>query len=184
MAADARQVAQRYFDALARRDLDGAAACWAPDGVDRLIGQSEAHGPEGVRAFFGELFAAVPDWAFEVEAIVAEGDRAAVRWNATGTFAGESSFQGIAPTGGRVRMAGFDLLTVRDGLIVRERRVHRRHGLRAPDRAAAAGGVGRGGEAAARVQRPHARGAQARGHAAPSRSPTASGACAAACRGR
>jgi hydroxyacylglutathione hydrolase len=118
MAADAREVAQDYFDALARRDVDGAAACWAPDGVDRLIGQSEAHGPEAVRAFFSELFAAVPDWAFEVEAIVAEGDRVAVRWNATGTFAGESSFQGIEPTGGRVEMAGFDLLTVRDGLIV------------------------------------------------------------------
>jgi ketosteroid isomerase-like protein len=86
MAADAREVAQRYFDALARRDLDAAAACWAPDGVDRLIGQSEAHGPEGVRAFFGELFAAVPDWTFEVERIVAEEDRAAVRWNAAGTF--------------------------------------------------------------------------------------------------
>jgi glyoxylase-like metal-dependent hydrolase (beta-lactamase superfamily II)/ketosteroid isomerase-like protein len=118
MAADARQVAQSYFDALARRDLDAAAACWAPDGVDRLIGQSEAHGPEGVRAFFGELFTAVPDWAFEVEAIVAEGDRAAVRWNATGTFAGVASLQGIEPTGAPVRMAGFDLLTVRDGLIV------------------------------------------------------------------
>ncbi len=118
MAAAAREVAQSYFDALARRDLDGAAACWAPDGVDRLIGQSEAHGPEGVRAFFGELFAAVPDWAFEVEAILSEGDRAAVRWNATGTFAGEGSLQGIAPTGAPVRMAGFDLLTVRDGLIV------------------------------------------------------------------
>src|ERR671916_72064 len=102
MAADARQVAQDYFDALARRDLDSAAACWAPDGVDHLIGQSDAHGPEGVRAFFGELFAAVPDWAFEVEALVAERDRAAVRWNATGTFAGDASFQGIAPTGGRV----------------------------------------------------------------------------------
>jgi glyoxylase-like metal-dependent hydrolase (beta-lactamase superfamily II)/predicted ester cyclase len=118
MAAEAREVAQRYFDALARRDIDAAAACWAPDGVDRLIGQSVAHGPEGVRAFFVELFAAVPDWSFEVEAILAEDDHAAVRWNATGTFAGAAAFQGIEPTGGRVEMAGFDLLTVRDGLIV------------------------------------------------------------------
>jgi hydroxyacylglutathione hydrolase len=118
MAADAREVAETYFAALARRDLDAAAACWAPDGVDRLIGQSEAHGPEGVRAFFGELFAAVPDFAFEVDTVIAEGDRAAVRWHATGTFAGESSYQGIAPTGGRVALAGLDLLQVRDGLIV------------------------------------------------------------------
>ena len=119
MAADAGRSRRRYFDALARRDLDAAAACWAPDGVDRLVGQADAHGPEGVRAFFGELFAAVPDFAFEVEAIVAEGDRAAVRWNATGTFAGDAAYQGIEPTGGRVELAGLDLLTVRDGLIVR-----------------------------------------------------------------
>ncbi len=37
MAADAREVAAAYFDALARRDVDAAAACWAPDGVDNLI---------------------------------------------------------------------------------------------------------------------------------------------------
>jgi hydroxyacylglutathione hydrolase len=119
MAAGAREVAETYFAALARRDLDAAAACWAPDGVDNLIGQTEAHGPEGVRAFFGELFAAVPDWTFEVERIVAEGDRAAVRWNAAGTFSGDAAMQGIEPTGGPVTMAGLDLLHVSDGLIVR-----------------------------------------------------------------
>jgi glyoxylase-like metal-dependent hydrolase (beta-lactamase superfamily II)/ketosteroid isomerase-like protein len=118
MAADAREVAETYFAALAQHDLDAAAACWAPDGVDRLIGQSEAHGSEEVRAFFGELFAAVPDWTFEVETVVAEGERAAVRWNATGTFAGDAAYQGIEPTGSPVAMAGFDLLRVRDGLIV------------------------------------------------------------------
>jgi glyoxylase-like metal-dependent hydrolase (beta-lactamase superfamily II)/predicted ester cyclase len=118
MAADARQVAETYFAALARRDLDGAAACWAPDGVDRLVGQSEAHGPEGVRAFFGERFAAVPDFAFAGETVIADGDRAAVRWNGTGTFAGDAAFQGIAPTGGPVELSGLDLLEVRDGLIV------------------------------------------------------------------
>jgi glyoxylase-like metal-dependent hydrolase (beta-lactamase superfamily II)/predicted ester cyclase len=118
MPADARSVATTYFAALARQDLDAATACWAPDGVDNLIGQSTAEGPEAIRAFFAELFAAVPDFAFEVEAVVAEGDHAAVRWHATGTFSGESSFQGIAPTGQRITLTGLDLLQVRDGLIV------------------------------------------------------------------
>jgi glyoxylase-like metal-dependent hydrolase (beta-lactamase superfamily II)/predicted ester cyclase len=118
MAADAREVAETYFAALARHDLDTAAACWAPGGVDRLVGQSEARGPEGVRAFFGELFAAIPDFAFEVETVVAEADRAAVRWNATGTFAGDAAYLGIAPTGGPLQLEGLDLLRVRDGLIV------------------------------------------------------------------
>jgi glyoxylase-like metal-dependent hydrolase (beta-lactamase superfamily II)/predicted ester cyclase len=118
MAADARQVAETYFAALARRDLDAAAACWAPDGVDNLVGQAVAEGPNGVRAFFGELFAAIPDFAMEVESMIAEGDRVAVRWHAAGTFAGESAFQGIAPTGARLTLSGLDLLEVRDGLIV------------------------------------------------------------------
>ncbi len=118
MPADARQVATTYFDALARRDIDAAAACWAPDGVDNLIGQTSATGPGGVRAFFTELFAAIPDFAFSVETVVADAEHAAVRWHATGTFSGASPFQGIEPTGQRVNLTGLDLLRVRDGLIV------------------------------------------------------------------
>src|SRR5918997_1976094 len=118
MAADASAVATTYFDALARRDVDAAAACWAPDGVDNLVGQTTANGPDGVRAFFTALFAAIPDFAFSVETMVADEEHAAVRWHATGTFSGESSFQGIAPTGQRVTLTGLDLVRVRDGRIV------------------------------------------------------------------
>jgi uncharacterized protein (TIGR02246 family) len=120
MAADARRVAETYFAALAARDLDAMAACWAPDGVDNLVGQAEAHGPEGVRAFFAELFQAIPDFALAVDEMVVEGDRAAVLWRASGTFAGDASYQGVAPTGGRVELSGLDLLRVSgDGLITR-----------------------------------------------------------------
>jgi uncharacterized protein (TIGR02246 family) len=120
MAADARRVAETYFAALAARDLDAMAACWAPDGVDNLVGQAEAHGPEGVRAFFAELFQAIPDLALAVDEMVVEGDRAAVLWRASGTFAGDASYQGVAPTGGRVELSGLDLLRVSgDGLITR-----------------------------------------------------------------
>ena len=107
-----------YFDALTARDVDAAAACWAPDGVDNMIGQTSVAGPDGVRAFFGDLFAAFPDFAFGVESVTAEDDRVAVRWSATGTFSGPGSFQGIAPTGQHVTLTGLDLLRVRDGLIV------------------------------------------------------------------
>ena len=41
-----------------------------------------------------------------------------MRWHATGTFAGDAAYQGIAPTGGRVTLAGIDLLRVSDGQIV------------------------------------------------------------------
>jgi glyoxylase-like metal-dependent hydrolase (beta-lactamase superfamily II)/predicted ester cyclase len=117
MAADARQVVTAYFDALARHDLDAAGACWAPEGVDELVGQATVQGPEGVREFFGELFAAMPDFTMAVEDLIADGDRVAALWRASGTFSGDADYQGIAPTGGRVELRGLDLFTVGDGLI-------------------------------------------------------------------
>jgi ketosteroid isomerase-like protein len=33
------EVATRYFEALAARDLDAAVALWAPGGVERIVGQ-------------------------------------------------------------------------------------------------------------------------------------------------
>jgi glyoxylase-like metal-dependent hydrolase (beta-lactamase superfamily II)/predicted ester cyclase len=118
MAADAKETAERYFEALGRRDLEAAAACWASDGVDNLVGITVTEGPAGVRAFFGEVFAAFPDFSIRADSIVAEGDRVAVRWHATGTFAGDAEWQGIAPTGDRITLDGLDLVEVRDGLIV------------------------------------------------------------------
>ena len=165
------------------RDVEAAAACWAPDGVDNMVGQTTLDGPEGVRAFFGELFAAMPDFAFAVESVTAEEDRVAVRWSATGTFAGTGSFQGIAPTGQRVELTGLDLLHVRDGMLVHNDAFTDGLGLaRQLGHDAAAGLAHRHRDAAARsTPRRAGRGGSRDG--APSRWPTASGASAAACRG-
>ena len=40
-----------------------------------MIGQTTLDGPEGVRAFFRDLFAAMPDFAFAVESVTAEEDQ-------------------------------------------------------------------------------------------------------------
>ena len=73
------------------------------------------------KAWFGNLFRAFPDFAMEVADMVAYGDKAAVRWTATGTFTGPGKFEGLAPTGARVELEGLDLLTIEDGLIVENR---------------------------------------------------------------
>ena len=114
---DVAEIARRYFGAFAAHDPDAMAACWAPDGVDRLHGQAVLHGPEQVRAFFADLLEAIPDHRIELLDLVAEGDRCAARWRMTGTFAGPGAFQGIAPTGARLELEGADLLVIRDGLI-------------------------------------------------------------------
>jgi predicted ester cyclase len=106
----------RYFEAIASHDLDAAAACWAPGAVDRLVPVGDLVVPGAWRDYFLEVLAAMPDFAYELRAVVADGDRVVVQWRANGTFTG-MPFQGIRPTGGRVELEGVDLLLVRDGLI-------------------------------------------------------------------
>lgn len=113
----AESIARRYFQAIDARDLEAAVALWAPGGREFVRGQVDTVAPEGVRAFIGELISAVPDLRMEVLSTTAEAERCGVHWRATGTFAGDGGFGGIAPTGNPIELEGFDLLTVRDGLI-------------------------------------------------------------------
>jgi glyoxylase-like metal-dependent hydrolase (beta-lactamase superfamily II)/predicted ester cyclase len=117
--ADATEaVARRYFAALAARDVDAMGACWREGALDRLHGQADLVAPDGVRRWFKELFAALPDSRFELLTTTTEDDRCAVRWRMTGTFAGPGAFQGFEPTGARIDVEGCDVVQVADGLLV------------------------------------------------------------------
>jgi hydroxyacylglutathione hydrolase len=111
------EVARRYMEAMGRQDLNAAAQYWAPGGIERIVGQPDLLAPHGIQEYFGELFAAFPDWRFEILQMVSEDELVSVRWRARATFAGPSRFQGFEPNGAQVEMEGCDVLTVRDGLI-------------------------------------------------------------------
>jgi glyoxylase-like metal-dependent hydrolase (beta-lactamase superfamily II)/predicted ester cyclase len=115
----AEAVARRYFEAIDAHDVDTAVAMWAGGGREYVRGQIDTVAPDGVRAFIGELAAAMPDLHMEVVSTTTEGERCGVQWRLTGTFAGPGHFGGIAPTGNPVQLEGFDLLTVVDGQIQR-----------------------------------------------------------------
>ncbi len=116
--ASAKQVATAYFDAIAERDVDAMAACWKAGSTDRLYGMADLRVPDDLKRWFGNLFQAMPDFALSVVDMVAYGDKAAVRWKATGTFTGSVKFEGLNATGSRVELEGLDLLTIEDGLVV------------------------------------------------------------------
>jgi steroid delta-isomerase-like uncharacterized protein len=120
-SASAKQVATAYFDAIKERDLDGMVAVWKPGSMDYLYGMADLKVPQDLRAFFGSMFRAFPDFEMVVADMVAYGNKAAVRWSATGTFTGEAKFQGLSATGASVDISGLDLLTIEDGLIVENR---------------------------------------------------------------
>jgi glyoxylase-like metal-dependent hydrolase (beta-lactamase superfamily II)/predicted ester cyclase len=116
-ASEAESVARNYFEAIAARDLDAAVALWAPGGRENVRGQVDVTAPEGVRAFIGDMLGALPDLRWEIVHTTTEGDRCAVQWRMTGTFAGPGTFNNLAPTGHPLTLEGCDVLTVRDGLI-------------------------------------------------------------------
>lgn len=116
---DAATVAREYFETIARRDADRMVEFWEPGGVGDIHGVAVLTAPTSYREWFAELFAAFPDWTFEILDLVAEGDKAAVRWRATATFDGGARFNGIEPNGAKVDVTGCDLLTIRDGKIQR-----------------------------------------------------------------
>lgn len=120
MATSPQALLADYFDALGRQDLDAIAAHWAPDGEMHVAGQADASGPDGVRAYWAEMFASCPDFHLVPTEIIGEGDQAAVKWTATATFAGPGSYQGIEPTGARLELEGLDLFRISGDKLVRE----------------------------------------------------------------
>ncbi len=117
VGSEAELVARRYFEAIDAHDVQGATAMWAAGGRENVRGQVDVLAPEGVREFIGELVGAMPDLNMQVVSTTSEGECCGVQWRLTGTFAGPEHFGGIAPTGNPIELEGFDLLTVRDGLI-------------------------------------------------------------------
>ncbi|HEX3834099.1 MAG TPA: MBL fold metallo-hydrolase [Solirubrobacteraceae bacterium] len=118
--ASTAEIAKRYFAALSAHDLNAATACWRPGAIDRLVGSEDLVAPGGVRAYFSELFDAFPDFDLKVVELTTYRGRTAVRWRATGTFAGPGTFQGFSPNHAWIEIEGCDVVSVEDELIVHD----------------------------------------------------------------
>ena len=115
--ASSADIAKRYFAALSAHDLEAAVACWAPGSVDRFVGGEELIAPHGIQRYFEALFAAFPDFRFQILDVTSARGRAAVRWRVRATFAGPGRFQNFLPNGARIDIEGCDVVTVEDDLI-------------------------------------------------------------------
>ena len=115
---EVEEAARSYFGAVTARDPEKMAAHWSEDGVDDLVPVAVLRGPGEVKAYFEELFTAVPDLDFQVQSIVADDRRAAVEWRATGNFTG-GPLMGLEPNGRRIELRGVDLAEIEDGKLVR-----------------------------------------------------------------
>lgn len=111
------ETAEAYFAAVGRQDLETMTAIWADGRPSRIVGMVELTSPDGVRAYFGNIFRAFPDFSLKVEQMVTEGNRAVVRWSATATFNGTGTFEGLKPNGAEIVIEGIDEVEIVDGRI-------------------------------------------------------------------
>lgn len=118
-SSDPGTVARAYFEAVGARDVEAMMGFWEPGGVGEIHGLVELQAPDAYRQWFANLFRAMPDFRFETLDVVADEEKAAVRWRATGTFNGDTRFEGMEPTGAKVDITGLDLLRIREGKIHR-----------------------------------------------------------------
>jgi len=105
--AQTEAVARSYFGAAGAHDVEAMIDHWVPSGAGRFSGDRELTVPDGYRREFGQIFAAFPDFDFQVTDLYVSGEQATVRWRARGTFSG-SSFDGIEPNGARVDVEGVE----------------------------------------------------------------------------
>ncbi|GGM54591.1 hypothetical protein GCM10012275_27180 [Longimycelium tulufanense] len=109
-----KELVRRYIATWNSGDLQGMARFWASDMVHHT--RSGSHGFESVVNIVSNFMKAFPDLHFEIEDMVAEGDRVATRMTATATHTGE--YMGAAPTRKRVACSVFGIARIADGKLV------------------------------------------------------------------
>jgi steroid delta-isomerase-like uncharacterized protein len=111
-------IVQRFFaEVFNQQRHDSAAEILAADFVAHHPAFPDGiGGPEGIMQMAAMFRAGFPDLHYTPEDLIAEHDKVAVRWHASGTHQG--MFLNVAPTGKRMSITGIDIFRIADGQIV------------------------------------------------------------------
>lgn len=112
-------VVRRWFEEVWNQGREASIdELFAVGAVAHGLGDSEAdvHGPAEFKLFAAHIRGAIPDVHIQVEDLVAEGDRVAVRIILRGTHTGPGL--GVSPTGRKVSIQGVIIVRIVDGQIV------------------------------------------------------------------
>lgn len=90
-----------------------------------MFGRRE--GRDAIRKSYEALFAIFPDWDYQGETLLIDGDRVAEPFTVDATHVG--TFMGLEGTNRKFRTQGVRLFTMEDGLVLHERRMYDFTGL-------------------------------------------------------
>jgi predicted ester cyclase len=128
LAAANKELLRRFYkEVYVDWDMSLVDAVVSPRFTSHDWPESGPTGPRAFRQYYAAIRAAVPDARYEVDDLIAEGDRVVVRWRLLGTH--EGSFQGIAPTGRAIELKGIAIYRVDGGKLMERWVVSDLHGL-------------------------------------------------------
>ena len=105
---------RRYLETWNRGDLDALADFWSPDLVHHT--RTQAHGFADTKRIVADIMRAFPDMQFQIDDLIAEGDRVVTRMTWRGTHSGP--YMGSPATGKTINCVLIGIARVAEGKIV------------------------------------------------------------------
>lgn len=124
---DIAALLRRRNEGVGRRDVESLVGLYAEDGVVESLMAGTVKGKQAIGDVYEAWFKAFPDVIFKLDSPLVDGDRAVQAAVVEGTDIG--GFMGLPPTGKPFRLPMVHLYTLRDGVIVHERRIYDFTGL-------------------------------------------------------
>lgn len=118
-AQETARLARRWYEEYAEeKDLSVVDKYLAPDFVNHTPPPGIPNDRDGYKQVLTMYTTGLPDFQVFVEDVVAEEDKAAVRWRVKATHTGP--LMGIPASGNEVNITGMGIVHVRDGKIVEQ----------------------------------------------------------------
>jgi steroid delta-isomerase-like uncharacterized protein len=118
---DLRALSRRWFEEVWNKGRTEAIdEMLHPQGIPYGIGDvpADVRGPAAFKPFYQAFRRAFPDMKINVEDVLVEGDKTAIRFSFTGTHSGPGPMANLAPTGRPFRATGITIVRWHDGQIM------------------------------------------------------------------
>lgn len=122
-----KEIIRSFLAAWNERDFDRFDELMAHGATLAVGGVTVPCDPEGTRAIAQEWTAAFPDWQFEAQALIAEGDLVVAHMPYRGTF--EHPISGLAATGRHAVVDEMVIFRIADGKIAQAWEVYDEAGM-------------------------------------------------------
>ncbi len=101
--------AEAWYRAISSHQVEQVLAFASPQiRYEDVPTSTVSEGPDAVRAFFGRVWAAIPDMQMVPTTVLANENALAVEWIATGTHSGD--FPGLPATGNPFNIRGISMI--------------------------------------------------------------------------